>query len=64
MLEGSGSGDSKRLFKFSNELIRIESVKEINITGTSVNNLYGKISAVRHKDSRRFLIGITTIFKF
>ena len=43
---------------------KIECIEEVDISGTSVKYLNGKIGPVMHIDLRGLLIRVTAIFKF
>jgi len=64
VLEGSYSGKTESFLEFLNELIGVESVEEVDVAGTTVENGDGKIASVLHEDSGRLLIGVTTVLEF
>ena len=64
MLEGCRSRNSKRFLELLDKLPGVEGIKEIDLSGTSAEDLDGKLASVVHINLCRLLIGVTTVFKF
>ena len=64
VLKGGNCRKTKSLLKLLNKLPGVESIKEIDVSGSAVENFDGKLASVVHKDLGRLLIGVTTVFKF
>ena len=63
MLKRSSRRKSSSFFQFLHKLPTIQSIKQINVSRSSIQNRNRKI-AIFHKNPGRFLIWITTIFQF
>ena len=64
VLEGSSSGHAESFLEFLNELIGVECIEEVDVTGSAVENGDGKFTAVLHENSGRLLVGVTTVLEF
>ena len=61
MLEACGGRVAGSCFEFLYKLPAVECVEEINVAGTAVQNLDGKLSAVFHVDSGGLLIRVAAV---
>ena len=61
MLEACGGRVAGSCLEFLYKLPAVECVEEINVAGTSVQNLDGKLSAVFHVNSGGFLIRVAAV---
>ena len=62
MLKGSSSRQAGSLLQLLHQLPAVESVQEIDITGTAVQNLNRQLCAVAHVNTCAALIRIAAIF--
>lgn len=64
MLERSGSRQTCSTLELTNELPRVESIEQIDITWASIEHCDRKLLIALHENSRRLLIRITAVFEF
>ena len=64
VLERGNCRESERGFEFLNELPRVESIEEVDVTGSATQNFDGKLASILHINLCRLLIGVTTVFEF
>ena len=62
VLEGSRCRKACRFFQFFDQLIAVEGVEQINITGTAVEDRKGQVAAIFHINPGRRLVGIAAVF--
>ena len=63
VLKGSRCGQTGGRFELAHKLPAVESIEEVDVTGTSGEHLDGEGAAVVHVDAGRRLVGVATILQ-